>query len=81
MRARFEREGGTVLEHTAFRTADLYRDAVVIQTVPQAGAASSATSADAQPSGAYHGLDANDDANERPAGKFMNPDRLPLQAA
>ena len=48
------------MEHTAFRTADLYRDAVVIQTVPQADMESSAHSADAQPSGSYHGLDADD---------------------
>ncbi|KAK9841219.1 hypothetical protein WJX74_002056 [Apatococcus lobatus] len=62
MRARFEEAGGTVMEHTAFRTADLYRDAVVIQTASQAGSAPAAAPEDAQPSGAYHGLDAQDDA-------------------
>ena len=68
MRARFEAAGGTVLEHTAFRTADLYRDAVVIQTASQAGSQPDAPSADAQPSGAYHGLDAEED----PAGQLSS---------
>ena len=56
------------MEHTAFRTADLYRDAVVVQTASQAGSKSDAPPADAQPSGAYHGLDAEDD----PAGRLSS---------
>lgn len=67
MKARFEEAGGTVMDHTAFRTADLYRDAVVIQTASTTGSAPAATSADAQPSGAYHGLDAQD----HPAGEHL----------
>ena len=65
MRAQFEQAGGIVLEHTAFKTADLYRDAVVIQTMRQGDAG--ASEIDAQPSGAYHGLDA--DSGGTPAGE------------